>query len=158
MDPNRTKSCPSLNRYFTAAPDAAATTAVEYQQLDKIMERENEENQRNIWSKLNKTQKILRLQNYAAKYARDNGVNEEKVKTFLLTSLDKGKLQRVKDVIYNKDVGEIQSIPGLCMTKTADTCHFTLRSADNRVSTLKSLGQPRARLRLPAAPLPPDST
>ena len=51
--------------------------------------------------------------------------------------LDKKKLQRVKDVEYSKEIGEIKSIPALQYMK--QTKHFTLKNVDKRVSTLKSL-------------------
>ena len=56
---------------------------------------------------------------------------------FLKDSLDKKKLLRVKDVIYDKDAGLIKDIPALVYTR--DKKHFTLKNIDKRVSTLKSL-------------------
>jgi hypothetical protein len=55
----------------------------------------------------------------------------------LKDSLDKKKLCRVKDVIYDKINGVIKEIPALTYAKT--TKHFTLKNTDKRVSTLKSL-------------------
>ena len=57
--------------------------------------------------------------------------------------LDKKKLQRVKDVIYDKVVGIIKDIPALSYTK--QTKHFTLKNIDKRVSTLKSLTPKKAQ-------------
>ena len=51
--------------------------------------------------------------------------------------MDKKKLQRVKDVNYNKDTGEINDIPALYFNKP--TNHFTLKNLDKRVSTLRGL-------------------
>ena len=52
--------------------------------------------------------------------------------------LDRKKLQRVKDVIYYKTLGEIKEIPALSYNKSNN--HFTLKNLDaKRVSTLKSL-------------------
>ena len=47
------------------------------------------------------------------------------------------KLQRVKDVVYDKTNGSIKEIPALAYTKTNK--HFTLKNIDKRISTLKSL-------------------
>jgi hypothetical protein len=55
----------------------------------------------------------------------------------LKDSLDKKKLSKVKDVVYDKDTGLIKEIPALTYTKA--TKHFTLKNIDKRVSTLKSL-------------------
>lgn len=49
----------------------------------------------------------------------------------------KKKLQRVKDVNYNKETGEIKDIPTLCYNKQSN--HFTLKNLNKRVSTLKGL-------------------
>jgi hypothetical protein len=56
---------------------------------------------------------------------------------FLKDTLDKKKLSRVKDVIYDKVNGVIKEIPALVYTKSNK--HFTLKNIDKRVSTLKSL-------------------
>ena len=67
-------------------------------------------------------------------------MNEEECKllsVFLKDSLDKKKLSRVKDVIYDKEAGIIKEIPALVYTKSNK--HFTLKNIDKRVSTLKSL-------------------
>jgi hypothetical protein len=79
---------------------------------------------------------------YAEKYTEDKKLTEEessKLISFLKDCLDKKKLQRVKDVIYDKSVGEIKEIPALFYNKTNN--HFTLKNLDKRVSTLKSLPQ-----------------
>ena len=57
--------------------------------------------------------------------------------TFLKDCLDKKKLQRVKDVIYDKTTGMVKEIPALHYVKSSK--HFTLKNIDKRVSTLKSL-------------------
>jgi hypothetical protein len=56
---------------------------------------------------------------------------------FLKDCLDKKKLQRVKDVIYDKTNAAIKEIPALSYTKINK--HFTLKNIDKRVSTIKSL-------------------
>jgi len=71
--------------------------------------------------------------------------NEEEVTlltAFLKDSLDKKKLSRVKDVIYDKNNGTIKEIPALVYTKSSK--HFTLKNMDKRVSTLKSLAPKKA--------------
>jgi hypothetical protein len=61
---------------------------------------------------------------------------------FLKESMDRKKLQRVKDVIYDKVTGVVKEIPALCYTKA--TKHFTLKNIDKRLSTLKSLAPKKA--------------
>jgi len=56
---------------------------------------------------------------------------------FLKDCLDRKKLQKVKDVIYDKDSGLIKEIPGLIHNKI--TNHYTIKNIDKRITTLKSL-------------------
>ena len=56
---------------------------------------------------------------------------------FLKDCLDRKKLQRVKDVVYDKANKEVKEIPSLFFNKL--TNHFTLKNMDKRINTLKSL-------------------
>lgn len=109
--------------------------------LDKFLENEKNNNVNEPWCKLNKTVKTKKMQEYVEKYKEENNLSEKETDlllTFLKDCLDRKKLQRVKDVIYDKENGMVKEIPALCYIKTAK--HFTLKNMDNkRVSTLKSL-------------------
>lgn len=115
--------------------------------LEKFLEDEKNNNKSEPWCKLDKTIKTTKMIQFAEKYAVDKSLSETEQKdlsAFLLSCLDKKKLQRVKDVIYDKTLGEIKDIPSLSFTKT--TKHFTLKNTDNkRVSTLKSLGPKKSQ-------------
>jgi hypothetical protein len=79
---------------------------------------------------------------YESRYQdkNDNQLNEEEgdiLIQFLKDCLDRKKLQRIKDVVYDKENGVIKSIPALTYIKT--TKHFTLKNIEKRVSTVKSL-------------------
>jgi hypothetical protein len=83
---------------------------------------------------------MKKLQEYVAIYKEDNNLSDEEndlLITFLKDCIDRKKLQRVKDVIYDKENGKIKEIPALHYMKTNK--HFTLKNLDKRVSTLKSL-------------------
>jgi hypothetical protein len=108
--------------------------------LEKFLEDEKINNSNEPWCKLNKTIKTKKLLEYVEIYKKDKNLNENEEKiliTFLKDSLDKKKLSRVKDVIYDKINGVVKEIPALTYTKS--TKHFTLKNTDKRVSTLKSL-------------------
>jgi hypothetical protein len=110
--------------------------------LDKFLEDDKNNNENENWSKLDKSVKTRKMLAYAEKYTEDKKLTEDesnKLISFLKDCLDKKKLQRVKDVIYDKSVGEIKEIPALFYNKTNN--HFTLKNLDKRVSTLKSLPQ-----------------
>jgi Cu/Ag efflux protein CusF len=109
--------------------------------IDMMLEREKQHNKSEAWNKLDKTVKIQKLHAFAEKYGKDTGIPARDIKLlkmFFVDCLEKNKLQKTKDVIYEKDSREITSIPSLhfnCMTRS-----FTLKITDaKRVSTLKSL-------------------
>ena len=108
--------------------------------LVKFLENEKNNNIIEPWCKLNKTIKTKKLQEFVEIYKQQNNLTEEESNlliTFLKDSIDRKKLQRVKDVIYDKENGVIKEIPALCYVKSSK--HFTLKNIDKRVSTLKSL-------------------
>jgi len=113
--------------------------------LDKFLEDEKTINENEPWSKLNKTIKTKKLIDYAEVYKKQNNLNEEESNLmikFLRDCLDRKKLIRVKDVIYDKENGNVKDIPALCYIKTNK--HFTLKNIDKRISTLKSLAPKKA--------------
>jgi hypothetical protein len=108
--------------------------------LDKFLEDEKNFNKAEPWCKLDKTEKIKKIMEFTEKYKKDNNLDEEETKkllSFLKDSIDRKKLQRVKDVVYDKVTGLIKDIPSLVYTKSNK--HFTLKNIDKRVSTIKSL-------------------
>ena len=110
--------------------------------LDKFLEYDKNNNENEPWTKLDKTVKTRKILAFAEKYTEDKSLTEEetaKLIAFLKDCLDKKKLQRVKDVLYDKTNGEIKEIPALLYNKT--NRHFTLKNIDKRVSTIKSLPQ-----------------
>jgi hypothetical protein len=113
-------------------------------QLDKFLENEKISNASEPWSKLDKTAKIRKLILFANNYQTENQLSEEEhaeLVAFFKDCLDKKKLQRVKDILYNKETGEIKDIPALFYNK--QNHHFTLKNIDKRVSTLKGLAPKR---------------
>ncbi len=108
--------------------------------LDKFLETEKNNNSNEPWCKLNKTIKTKKLIDFVEIYSKEKNLSADESKAllaFLKDCLDKKKLARVKDVVYDKDTGTVKEIPALTYVKT--TKHFTLKNIDKRVSTLKSL-------------------
>jgi len=122
----------------TQHPD---TESSDYKSIDDLLEKEKQYNKTEIWIKLDKTIKIQKLHQYAEKYGKENSLPIKDVKTlkiFFVSCLEKNKLNKTKDVTYNKESGEISSIPSLHFNQT--NRNFTLKITDvKRVSTLKSL-------------------
>ena len=114
--------------------------------LDKFLENEKNNNSNEPWCKLNKTIKTKKLIDYVEIYKKEKKLTEEEgiqLVVFLRVCLDKKKLQRVKDVIYDKNTGIVKEIPSLAYNKP--TKHFTLKHMDKRISTLKSLAPKKAQ-------------
>uniref|UniRef100_A0A6C0ERU3 Uncharacterized protein n=1 Tax=viral metagenome TaxID=1070528 RepID=A0A6C0ERU3_9ZZZZ len=108
--------------------------------LEKFLENEKNNNQNEPWCKLNKTIKTRKLIDFVEVYKNDKKLDKEESELlliFLKDSLDRKKLQRVKDVIYDKIIGTIKEIPALHYIKNSK--RFTLKNIDKRISTVKSL-------------------
>jgi len=108
--------------------------------LDKFLENEKITNASEPWGKLDKTAKIKKLISFADAYKLNNKLSDVEYQgliVFFKDCLDRKKLQRVKDINYNKDTGEIKDIPALHHNRA--TNHFTLKNIDKRVSTLRGL-------------------
>ena len=127
----------------TATATATATnnkSATNLSSLDKFLENEKNNNAIEPWSKLDKTVKTKKLLAFAEKYRTEQSLSDgeySKLVAFFKDCLDKKRLQRVKDVVYDKDTGEIKEVPALHFNKP--TIHFTLKNMDKRVSTTRSL-------------------
>lgn len=109
--------------------------------IDELLEKEKQYNKTEQWTKLDKTIKIQKLHQYAEKYCKDNNLSTKDIKllkTFFTECLTKNKLNKTKDVLYDKEKRDITSIPSLQFNNTSR--NYTLKNMDTkRVSTLKSL-------------------
>ena len=121
---------------------------LDYNDIDTIMEREKQKNKNDIWSKIDKSLKIQKLHAFAEKYGKDHGHSVKDIKAlkiFFVYALEKGKLQKTKDVNYDKEKREILGIPALFFD--VNNHSFTLKILDvKRVSTLKSLTPKRVTI------------
>ena len=109
--------------------------------IDLFLEKESNLNKHEPWNKLDKTDKIKQLSEYVETSATTYALNEMEIaecKTYLIESLDKKKLQHVKDVQYDNKTGKIITIPSLHFNTTSRK--FTFKRNEKRTSTSKSLG------------------
>lgn len=115
--------------------------------IDQLLEKEKLYNKTESWNKLDKTEKIQKLHTFAEKYGKDNAMalkDVKSLKSFFKECLEKNKLQKTKDVYYDKELREIMSIPSLYFNQL--NRNFTLKIMDaKRVSTLKSLTPKRPK-------------
>jgi hypothetical protein len=143
---NKNDECQELKniKYKTmllnGAPLQETKSANDLLNLEKFLEEEKFYNSNEPWCKLNKTIKTKKLIEFVDFYSKENKLDVNEINNmimFLKDSLDKKKLSRVKDVIYDKINGTVKEIPALTYCKSNK--HFTLKNIDKRVSTLKSL-------------------
>ena len=116
-------------------------STIDVEQLDDLLEKEKARNKGDVWIKLDKSDRYQRLIEYADKHGKEQSMSSKDIqllKNFFKSCLDKNKLNKSKDVTYNKEERVIISIPALHYNQV--TKNFTLKIMDNkRVSTLKSL-------------------
>ena len=108
--------------------------------IEIFLKNEKESNKNKPWSKLSKASKLKKINDYAITYSQEKKLNEQQTKelrTYLLKCLERKKLQRQKDVIYDIETNTIKSITSLIFNKT--TNKFTLKRQDKKTSTLKCL-------------------
>ena len=120
------------------------TSVDDLSNLDKFLEDNKTSSRKEPWSKLDKTIKTEKMMVFAEKYSAEKKHTKGEsiaLLKFLKDCLGRRRLQRVKDIDYDKELGEIINIPSLTFIKT--TKHFTLKNTDKRVSTLKSLLIPK---------------
>lgn len=121
--------------------------------IDTFLDNERKTSTNEPWSKLNKTIKIHKINEYIETLIGENNLTPLEAKSlevFMLNCLDRKKLQYVKDVIYDKITGKINSIPSLVFNK--GTRKFTLKRNEKRDSTLNSLGPGKTRKKLTISP------
>lgn len=109
--------------------------------IEAILENEMNTKKNQSWSRLDRIEKIDKLCQYAIKYCQENELSAAELstmKTYLTAAINRNRLQKVRDVKYNKETGEVESIPHLQFNVT--TRKFTLKRNDKRISTLNSLG------------------
>ena len=113
---------------------------VEELTIDQILDNENRHNKTEAWNKLNKTIKNNKLHAFSDKFGAEHKLSTAEtvqLKKFFSELLEKKKLQKTKEVVYDKITQEVKDVPGLFLNPVNHS--FTIRADTKRVSTLKSL-------------------
>jgi len=108
--------------------------------IEKFLTKDKEVNKNKPWSKLNKGTKIKLLTNFANDYQEKNEINDKEKKQliqYLKQCLERKKLNKKQDLVYDTENFKIISIINLIYNKTKN--RFTLKKQDKRISSLKSL-------------------
>lgn len=133
----------STNKYknILQQTNSNYSNEMNYNMIENLLEKEKQKNKTEAWNKLDKTVKIQKLHAFSEKYGKEHNLSVKDIKAlkaFFIECLEKNKLQKTKDVNYDKENREIISIPSLFFNISNN--NFTLRNTDpKRISTLKSL-------------------
>ena len=104
--------------------------------INDILDNEIENNKHKPWNKLAKNIKIKLLKNYADEYCKEKKYAENIKKnliSYFLKSLERKKLSKVKDIIYDCENNVIKSIPSLSYDNIKNK--FTLRNNPDKKKT-----------------------
>lgn len=108
--------------------------------IDIMLSRESNLTKKILWNKIDKTNKILIFKKFIEKqglqYSLDNNEKEKFLK-YLIDCIDRKMLLKIKEVIYDKDIGEITEIPNLVFNETTRT--FNIKKSEKHISSLKTL-------------------
>lgn len=99
-------------------------------QVELFLENEKKNNRSEPWNKLDKTTKYKKIEEFAKSYAEKNNMEDpSELVSFLKDAIDKKKIYKVKDIIYDKNDSCIKDIPGLVFLNL-DNKKFTLKNVN----------------------------
>ena len=108
--------------------------------IEDFLEKEKALNVKEPWNKLDKTQKIKKINDFAERYCSINGYNnieKKKLIDFLIQAIDKKQFTKTKDLTYDKLTGVIKNIPNLEFNKKVGKFH--LKKTEKNQSVLKNV-------------------
>lgn len=109
-------------------------------QLDCFLMNEKQENEKQTWSKLSKTERLKKINNFIeTKLISQYTLNEEemqKSKLFLYGLIERKRIMKVNEITYNEETGEIENIPIVLFN--AKNRRFTLNHNTSSSATKKT--------------------
>ena len=118
-----------------------------YDNLQQFLEKEKDNNNKENWSKLNKSLKQKKIMEFVDTYTTANNLSEEeqsKLLEMLKNNMSRGKLTKNKEVNYDRVKGVIKDMPCLVFNKI--TRNFTIKNMDatKHSTTIKKVSLVRA--------------
>lgn len=111
----------------------------ELNNLDNFLEEEKKNVSNETWGKMDKNEKLKKILDFAQVYMIEKKLDQEqfdKLVSYLTDCIEKKRLNKTKDVVFDKKTGIIKSIPGLMVNKQNN---FTIKNMDSKTSTIKCL-------------------
>ena len=100
------------------------------EKINMFLSMDMEKNKKGVWSKLSKTEKVKKIKNYIkTTLLKEHNLTETEISTatkFFSLLMDRKKLSKNNELIYNQEIGLIESIEGL--TFNPETRKFTINS------------------------------
>ena len=117
--------------------------------IDHFLNQEIQLNKKLPWNKLGKTTKINILKNFTNEYAKKNKLSDkhkEKLNEYLLSCIERKKLQKIKDIHYDIENKKIISIPLLFFNKNTEK--FILKRSDKKNKISNHLAPKNSKKRI----------
>jgi hypothetical protein len=133
-------------KYKTMLLSSENTALVDYKikqtltNLDEFIKQDKLHVETLPWSKLNKTMKLGKLDEFVENYSKTNNItcNEKTELIHLLQdSLNRKLLQKAKDINYDKNNGVIKNIPNLIFNNSSRK--YVIKNNEKKTSALKYL-------------------
>lgn len=114
--------------------------------LDKFLEEESEMSRKKHWLKLDNPDKLIKLKNYGNIFIDNYKLNDKEIvsmNNFFNSCIDLKKINKIKDIEYDKDSGTILNIPIILFNENNRS--FYIKKCEKHVSTVKSIPPKRNR-------------
>ena len=108
--------------------------------LNEFFNKEKESNKELPWTKLDKSLKLKKISTFVKKYTNEHNLDKstsQELSYYLKDCLERRKIQRQKDIEYDKSNGIIKHIPNLMYNK--QNGKFTLKNSDKKQGITKGL-------------------
>nr|UZT28844.1 hypothetical protein [Nucleocytoviricota sp.]UZT29187.1 hypothetical protein [Nucleocytoviricota sp.] len=108
--------------------------------LDKFLEEESEMSKKEHWLKLDKPDKLIKLKNYGNILIDKYKLNDKEIlsmNNFFNSCIDLKKINKIKDIEYDKENGTILNIPIILFNENNRS--FYIKKCEKHVSTVKSI-------------------
>lgn len=117
----------------SSADNKSQSGSTTLEEMTSFLDNESSGSRKEPWNKLSKTLKYRKIAEYMEVYNKENDLTDEdlsKLSEFLIDCISKKKLNKVKDVTYNKETGQILNIPVLIYNKNGTK--FSLKTTDKK--------------------------
>ena len=111
-----------------------------FKKINMFLSMDMEKNKKGVWSKLSKTEKVKKIKNYIkTTLLKEHNLTDTEVLNatkFFSLLMDRKKLSKNNELLYNQDIGLIEGIEGL--TFNVETRKFTI-NCDKAVTKKKTV-------------------